>query len=141
MEQKEQNFEMKEKILAGCNGIPLKNLVNFLLDGVVTQEELAANGLLPEKLAQIEQLLAEQEELLWTEAVKANTVAGYRKYLSCYPNGVHSKEAEGTLLSIEEAFWGAISASPTKEGLEEYEKTFPEGSHVEECRGLLEDLP
>lgn len=141
MEQKEKILGQREKVLAGCNGIPLKSLVKYVLNGVVTTEDLSLSGLLPEKLDQIELMIKEQEVSLWEEAAKSNTVDGYRKYLAHYPEGAHSMKAMDTLMSLEETFWNAIRNSPTKEGLEEYEKTFPEGLHVAECRMYLEDMP
>ena len=37
--------EKKDKILSRCNVIPIKNIVKYLRDGVITMDELRANGL------------------------------------------------------------------------------------------------
>ena len=131
-------MEQKEKIKAGCNGIPAKNLANYVRDGVVSLDELP---LTPEKRSTVEQLLSESEETLWEEIKMKNTVEGYQKYLSCYPKGKHSDEARTVLATLEDKFWEAIRGNLTKEGLESYVKSFPEGKHAEECKKLLEDLP
>ncbi|MBQ3944186.1 MAG: hypothetical protein II670_01065 [Alphaproteobacteria bacterium] len=65
-------MEQKEKIKAGCNGIPAKNLANYVRDGVVSLDDLP---LTPEKRSTIEQLLSESEETLWVEIKMKNTVA------------------------------------------------------------------
>jgi len=131
-------MEQRDRIIAGCNGIPVKNLANYVRDGVVSLDDLP---LTPEKRALVEQLLSEKEEALWEDVKIKNTVENYQKYLSCYPKGIHTDEARSVLASLEEKFWEAIRCDLTKEGLENYVKSFPEGRHVEECKKLLEDLP
>lgn len=131
-------MEQREKIIAGCNGIPARNLANYVRDGIVSLDELP---LTPEKRTNVEQLLSESEEALWDEVKKENIVEGYQKYLSCYPNGKHLDDARTVLASLEDTYWDAISHDLTKEGLEGYEKAFPNGRHVAECRMLLADLP
>lgn len=131
-------MEQREKIIAGCNGIPAKNLANYVKDGVVSLDELP---LTPEKRSNVEQLLSESEETLWENVKAENTVEGYQKYLSCYPKGKHSDNARTVLASLEDTYWDAISHDLTRDGLEGYEKAFPNGTHVAECRMLLADLP
>ena len=134
-------MEQREKIIAGCNGIPIKNLANYVREGVVTLDPDLKKHLTSEKFEQLEQLLAEDEESLWEDVKRNNTVEGYQKYLSCYPKGKHSDEARTILSSLEDKYWAAICNDLSKEGLEGYLSAFPNGGHVEECKMLLADLP
>lgn len=134
-------MEQKDRVLTACNTIPVKNLANFVRNGVVTVTELRKSGLLPEKADQIEGFLSEFEETDWEKAKKDNTVGGYHQYLSKYPEGSHSAEACKCLDTLEDTFWKSISHNLTKEGLEGYKEAFPDGRYITQCNALLEDLP
>ena len=131
-------MEQRERIIAGCNSIPPKSLANYIIGGVVLLDELPLSQ---EKRRVVEVLLSEIEDSLWNDINRENTVKGYQKYLSCYPNGKHTDDAKTIIASLEETYWDAISCDLTKEGLEGYEKSFPNGRHIDECKVLLLDLP
>lgn len=129
------------QIINAKDSIPVKNLASYIRRGVITLKDLQEAGLSLTRLEQVEHILDEFETSDWTEAKRMDDVAGYQKYLACYPNGKHAEEARAKLEEKEDAFWAAVIQKPTKEGLEEYGKAFPEGKHIAECEMLLEDLP
>lgn len=65
--------DKKEKILSQCNIIPVKSLVKYLRDGIITMEDLRFNGLTSEKEEEINKEMASSEAVIWKKATRLHT--------------------------------------------------------------------
>lgn len=132
---------MKERILRGCKSIPIKSLVNYIRQGKVTLPELIGAGLPDEKIQEVKDLMAEEDEASWTKAKGENTLEAYRLYVSSYPEGNHVADANETIDFQDDFRWKSIRQNISEVSLNLYMTDFPDGKHVEECTDLLNDLP
>lgn len=132
---------MKERILAGCQNIPIKNLCNYIRQGKVTLQELIDAGLADNKVQQIRDSMKEEDDDAWEQASTSDSLESYIKYLEHFTDGEHFAEARQKIDVFDGAKWSAIIANPSKESMEEYLSMFPNGIHVSECNDMLEDLP
>ena len=76
--------EKKEKILSRCNVIPIKNIVKYLRDGVITMDELRAKGLSSEREDEINKEIVSNENIIWTRVSKSHTPQAYHEYLRVF---------------------------------------------------------
>lgn len=76
--------EKKDKILSRCNVIPIKNIVKYLRDGVITMDELRANGLSSEREDEINKEIVCNENIIWKRAQKSHTPQAYHEYLRIF---------------------------------------------------------
>ena len=132
---------MKEKILKSCNGIPPKNLANYLKQGIVTLPELKAAGLRADKVAELNQLFVANEKEAWDKARKTDTAAAYTEFINVYPESKYADEARTSLDFLDDRDWQIASNNMTAEALQNYKNSHIEGKHLAECETFLEDLP
>lgn len=133
--------ERKEKILRGCNGIPVQSLLRYINQGEVTLPELRQAGLASEKARALIQMRRDMEKAAWDAACEQGTAEAYQLYLQQYPSGAHSEEANNELVAYDEQAWLGAQAGMSEETLKAYLANFPEGLHAQECADLLADLP
>ena len=132
---------MKEKILNGCKSIPVKNLVNYIRQGKVSISELVGAGLPDEKVQEVNNLMAAEEESAWNEAKNQDTLVSYRLYVSTYPQGNHIDEAIAKIDYYDDFNWNQTKQNISENSLTSYLASFPKGKHINECNDLLSDLP
>ena len=136
--------QKQEKILKGVATIPSKNLVNHIIEGIVTKEQVAerlqelAKG---EKILEIENLLDAFDDEEWGKAVETNSPSSYTAYLDKFPNGRHSIECRSKLDELDEQLWLSLQNDISETTLVQYKNFFPKGRHIDECETLLGDLP
>ena len=138
------NEEKREKILKGVASIPSKSIVNHIIEGIVTKEqvvtrlkELAKD----EKILEIESLLLAYDDGEWEKALKENAPRAYSNYLRLFPNGRHSFDCRIKVDELEELMWGTIQNDLCEATLNQYKMAFPQGKYLSECFALLGDLP
>ena len=134
---------MKEKILKGCNSIPVVNLINYIQNGNVSIPELITAGLSKDKVNKIETAIQAEENQLWDKTSKTDTVEAYNNYIQKFSSGAHSSEALTRLLNLDDKYWqnAIIQQTISESSLNDYKKKFPNGKHLQECDDMLSDLP
>lgn len=130
-----------EKILKGCNAIPLPALIKYLNNGDVTLSELRNAGLASDKAKAILQLRKNDDQQAWSKALQEQSIEGYQTYIEKNPNGLHYQEAVNALTAFDEQAWLSVSSNPSEASLNSYLQQFPDGIHAVETRELLSDLP
>jgi hypothetical protein len=71
----------------------------------------------------------------WSHAVTLNTIAGYRKFLSQYPDDAHAADAQSRIAKLQdEQAWTIAQIASTVAGYQQYLSTEPNGSHVPVAR-------
>lgn len=132
--------DKKEKILSQCNIIPVKSLVKYLRDGIITMEDLRFNGLTSEKEEEINKEMASSEAVIWKKATRLHTAQAYNEYLTLFPGGKNASAAKDGLASVESEWWNDISIAPTAESLNSYLSIYPNGQYVYDAKSLLNDI-
>lgn len=133
--------EKRDKILKSWKGIPTKSLANYVRDGIVSWNDLMAAGMPNETIEILRGILAKDDDKYWEDTMSLHSLQAFRDYVTKYPNGNHSDEANHKIGEIDDNEWNAISVAPDKKSLEAYKSDFPQGKHIEECDNLLSDLP
>lgn len=77
------------------------------------------------------------EKNTWNEAVRKNTIESYRAYITQYPGGEHSVEADSLL---EEAYWNFSKETNTIEGYRAFISRYPSGENTEIAYRQIEEL-
>ncbi len=132
--------EKKDKILSRCNVIPIKNIVKYLRDGVITMDELRANGLSSEREDEINKEIVSNENIIWKRAQKSHTPQAYHEYLRIFPNGKFAENCKQALEDLEDSWWNEISIAPTEESLNAYIAIYSKGEHLYDANLLLKDI-
>ena len=133
--------EQQKKIVSRCNSIPLESLVKYILDGVISLNDLTSSGIKPEKVQGVKKALKTAETTMWNAAVSTNTAESYVKYMRNFPDGQFKTEAAEKMRQLEADTWNKTMANLSEESLRSYYANFPEGAHAEDCRSMLDDLP
>ena len=136
--------EKRDRILKGAASIPSKNLVNHIIDEIVTKEELDARlkELAKEdKIFEIESLLEAYDDGEWEKAQNAKAPEAYSNYLKLFPNGRHSTDCQNKIEELDEQIWQSMQDELCETTLNRYKMVFPKGKHLAECNTLLGDLP
>lgn len=86
--------------------------------------------------------LKRDEEAVWKEVSKANTVAEYRNYLMGFPEGKYVNAANRKINALaEEDIWKDTQVNDTELGYEEYIRKYsPSGKYVAAARERLDKL-
>jgi eukaryotic-like serine/threonine-protein kinase len=79
---------------------------------------------------------ASQEAKDWAQASNSNDSSQLEQYLSTYPNGTHTQEAQSKLQDLA---WNRISLDDAN-ALDDYIKRFPSSSHASEATRRVDDL-
>lgn len=86
--------------------------------------------------------LKRDEEAVWKEVSKANTVAEYRNYLMGFPEGKYVNAANRKINALaEEDIWKSTKVNDTELGYEDYIRKYsPSGKYVQAARERLDQL-
>ena len=131
----------KEQILNIANGLPVKNLINFIGQGIISIDDLERIRLSEDKLDSIKSTMIRQEEVVWTRACESGNITDFLKYLTVFPTGTFAEAARQALITGEEDFWQEVVANATPSLLQQYLDAYEMlgGMHVDECREMLND--
>jgi hypothetical protein len=132
--------DKKDKILSKCNIVPVKTMVKYLRDGMITMEELRSNGLTSEREEEINKEMISSEAVIWKKATKLHTPLAYNEYLTLFPEGKNADAAKDGLAAVESDWWNEISIAPTAESLNSYLAIYPNGQYVYDAKSLLNDI-
>ena len=132
--------DKKAKILGRCNIIPVKNLVTYLREDVVTMDELRASGLTSEREDEIKQEMTSSEAIIWKKASKSSSPQALSEYLKLFPDGKYAEQARSAMSELESTWWEEIRIAPTEESLNAYLGIYPEGKYVYEAKTMLKDI-
>ncbi len=87
-----------------------------------------------------EQEATAEEVERWQGALKADTVLGYRRFISDYPRSIYRTQAETQLDILDEKSWTELSAEDTVPAYEDYLDVFPDGIHQAEALQRIEAI-
>lgn len=132
--------DKKDKILSKCNIVPVKTMVKYLREGMITMDELRSNGLTSEREEEINKEMVSSEAVIWKKATKLHTPQAYNEYLTLFPNGKNAAAARDDLAAVETDWWNEISIAPTAESLNSYLAIYPNGQYVFDAKSLLNDI-
>ena len=132
--------DKKDKILSKCNIVPVKTMVKYLRDGMITMDELRSNGLTSEREEEINKEMVSSEAVIWKRATKLHTPQAYNEYLTLFPDGKNAAAARDGLAAVETDWWNEISIAPTAESLNSYLAIYPNGQYVYDAKSLLNDI-
>ena len=133
----------KQSIFDNIEEYTPEEIVAFIKDGTVTQEELEnphnTNGLYNARVRKrVNELISNAEPNDWNNAQSENTIESYRKYLETYPNGKHKTDAENAILALQsrndDADWETAVKADTEEAYQKYLETHVNGRHRDEAR-------
>lgn len=136
--------QKRAKIISGVGSIPTKNLVKYIVEGVVSKDEVMtrltelANE---KKIAEIENYLVAFDDGEWKKALTQNTPKSYLDYLNAYPQGLHASDCRVKMDELDEQAWWSLQMDINEVSLNHYKTNFPQGKHIAECGNLLGDLP
>jgi peptidoglycan hydrolase-like protein with peptidoglycan-binding domain len=97
-----------------------------------------------EREAQLDNDVANsQEDTDWGRAQQINTVAGYRRYMRTYPNGLFLRDARRAIAAIErqeeDDLWHDVERQNTASGYDEYLEIYPNGHYAKTAQRRLQD--
>jgi len=72
---------------------------------------------------------ASEELERWQGALTADTVLGYRRFLTDFPDSVYRNQAETQLDILDEKAWQELAAEDSVPAYEDYLEIFPDGIH------------
>ncbi|MGA9573428.1 MAG: bifunctional serine/threonine-protein kinase/formylglycine-generating enzyme family protein [Lysobacterales bacterium] len=81
-----------------------------------------------------------QELERWQGALKADTVLGYRRFISDFPESIYRDQAETQLDILDENSWKTLSAEDRVPAYEDYLEVFPDGIHQAEALQRIEAI-
>lgn len=145
---------MKEAIIDNVEQYAAEELAKFIMEGVVTYEELVNEtdgGFSAVQRRNVKELLKANDAKAWAEVQEANTIAAAQQYLDTYVNGKYREQARQLMAEIEEravqdaaeareaADWEAVDKNSVDD-LREYIENNPGGAHVAEAERRVDSL-
>ena len=77
----------------------------------------------------------------WNAAMDDATIAGYKKYMDNYPNGIYFEQAQGIIEGIEDdLLWKSVLADNSKAAYVNYISKYPNGKWIENAKSNLKAL-
>lgn len=134
--------EQRNKIFEKIETIKTFNLVNYIIKGVVTKEEVLSHLTGKDDIIEdLENQLAVYDDEEWQNAQGVKTAEAYNAYLHSYPEGRHVQECQIALNNLDEETWFSLQSNISEEALLQYKRAFPSGKHSFECDDWLQDIP
>lgn len=81
-----------------------------------------------------------EETRRWQAALQADTVGGYRRFLTDFPDSVYGNQAETQLGILDEKNWQELSAEDSIPAYEDYLEVFPLGIHQAEALRRIDTI-
>lgn len=144
----------KQKILDNVEHYTADQLVEYILQGILTYEEIVAEtdgNFEAAKRKIVKQKIESGDSDAWNNAKKTRTLETVQFYLDNYPNGQFRKEARSLKYELEEInnksnqdingekAWNEIDKS-SREALQKFINNFPYNSHIDEARNLINQI-
>lgn len=76
----------------------------------------------------------------WQGVLEADTVLGYRRFISDFPKSIYRNQAETQLDILDEKAWQELSAEDSVPAYEDYLEIFPDGIHQAEALQRIEAI-
>ena len=76
----------------------------------------------------------------WQAALKADTIEGYRRFITDYPKSVYRPLAETQLDILDDKSWAELSAEDSIAAYEDYLELFPDGLHQTEAMTRIDEI-
>jgi len=89
--------------------------------------------------ARAQQVTSEELER-WQGALQADTVLGYRRFISDFPDSIYRSQAATQLDILDEKSWAELSAEDSIPAYEDYLEVFPDGIHQAEALQRIEAI-
>jgi len=118
----------------------------FLLTDKSPQPSGAGTAAKPDEAASVEGQPVRQQEPTseelqrWQGALQADTVLGYRRFISDFPDSIYREQAETQLDVLDENRWAELSAEDSVPAYEDYLDVFPDGLHQAEALQRIEAI-
>jgi len=84
--------------------------------------------------------ISAEETERWRQALEANAVIGYRKFMEDFPQSVHLQQAKEHIDLLEDKAWQQALEENSKAGYESHLSEFPEGRHATEALAKIEEI-
>lgn len=81
-----------------------------------------------------------EETTRWHAALDADTINGYRRFITDYPKSIYRPQAETQLDILDEAAWARLSPENTIAAFEDYLGLFPDGLHQTEAMSRIDKI-
>jgi len=81
-----------------------------------------------------------QETERWRQALEANAVVGYRKFMEDFPQSMHNQQAQDHIDQLEDKAWEQAAEENTKAAYEAHLAEFPQGRHATEALARIEEI-
>jgi len=94
----------------------------------------------PSRPAERAQQPSSEELERWQGALKADTVLGYRRFITDYPESIYRNQAETQLDILDEKAWMELVAEDSVPAYEDYLEIFPDGIHQAEALKRIEAI-
>ncbi len=131
----------RDQILTVAHGLPSRNLLNYIKQGIITIDDLQNIKLAPEKIDELRNKLTLEEQRMWEAACNSGRMTDFYRHLNTYPDGEFAEACRQALISGEDEFWTEVVESGNitlmHQYLEVYE--FLGGQHVYECQEMIQD--
>ncbi len=131
-------------VLLGLFVLSLAGLVFYLLnDGSSsnTAEQQASTPASPgNSLAKAEPGRDPQQNRRWQEALEADTIYAYQRYMQDYPNSMQQVDALQHVARLDDELWQTVDADGSRSAYESYLQQLPEGRHEAEAMIRLDVL-
>lgn len=145
---------MKQKIIDNVSQYSAKQLVEYILQGVVTLEELindTEGEFSVSTQKEVKHLLENGDSDAWQKAKQTRSISAVQHYLDTYPNGQFRHEARELKYVLQEEekakeqrvesdfAWMSIDKS-NLHALQQFVRENPANDHVNEANKLINDL-
>ena len=133
---------MKEEIFDNIADYSAEQVVEYIKQGIVTQEELenpdnTYGEYSAEVRSKVRELLQNAEPKDWERAQELDTVESYNQYLTNYPNGEHKADAEAAIAKLDDAAWEQACQANTIESYQSYLDNFYRGKYRDQARDAI----
>ncbi len=131
--------DKRTEILQRVNEVSTQELVALLRQGDVAVAELREAGFSNERIAELRQVVAQEDAVAWQGAMSADTCEAYTNYMREFPKGSHAIDCTKRLGEKDEELWIETKTALSEDSIKKYLSVFPSGAHSMECEVILND--